>query len=302
MPKRIVTIGGGNGQSELLRYLKDYGHDITAVVTMMDSGGSSGRLRKERGVLPPGDLRRVLAALASEEQSVCNWEDRGDDGHAQGNMAIVNAIEEAGGLVEAVRQLNEECKVQGMVLPVTTELTDLVATYDDGQTEVRGEESIDVPQHDAALHISELSLDPPVSAPQEVVDALQRADCIVLTMGDLYTSVIPNLLVDGVTEAILASGAPVVYICNRVTKPGETHGYTTAKFAEELNRYLAPASLQYMLIDLLEGPVGGYEPVAYEEPAGDVKVVEADLADDGKPGYISGSKSASEINTLCESF
>ncbi|MFH1425899.1 MAG: gluconeogenesis factor YvcK family protein [Candidatus Kerfeldbacteria bacterium] len=301
--KRIVTIGGGNGQSELLTYLKEHDVEITAVVTMMDSGGSSGKLREMNGVLPPGDLRRCIAALAENTGAVCEWNERDREGHAKGNLEIVSEFEKVGAVTSAVRALSDRCGVKGTVLPVTEQLTHLVAEYDDGKTVVREEENIDVPKHDSSLHIDKLRLDPAVQTTDQVKQAFAAADCIVISMGDLYTSIIPNLLVEGVVDAIAESDAPVVYVCNRSTKRGETHDFTTSDFISELNRYLEPARLSVAIVDdgtvALPDDVQGIPTEVSNEA---VQIITVDLADEENPVCVSGKKAAQAIYDLCESL
>lgn len=308
MGKKIATIGGGNGQSSLLRHLKDYDHEISAVVTMMDSGGSSGRLREERGLLPPGDIRRCIASMAIADKDVDKrWNDRDENGDAIGNLEIAQKVEELGSYGRAVDFFCSELGVSNngkkiQVLPVTEQLTHLVAKLENGDV-VRGEHNIDVPQHDEAHHIVDIWCDPPVSATERVKQALRDADLVVFTMGDLYTSVLVNCLAEGVTEAIVAGGAKVVYLCDRSTKPGETHNYTVKDFYNEISRYIKPAKIDYIIMDpsepLLEG---GQQLVIYEDIDADVEIIKADIACEQKPHLVSGTKAAREIDKLCRSI
>lgn len=299
--KKIVTIGGGSGQPELLVGLREHDVELTAVVTMMDNGGSSGVLRKERGVLPPGDVRKCMVALAQDRHALGRtWNARDPQGHAAGNFVILDAVEKHGSWEAAIEALSAEHHLQGRVLPVTTQNANLVATLENGQA-VHGEEAIDVPAHDATLSIQELALDHPVQATPAVLEAITQANCIVLAMGDLYTSVIPNLLVTGVTDAIARSQAKVVYVCNRSSKSGETHGFSSKDYVDILNRYLAPAKLTHVIVD--NETVGHPDPAlqVHAEDMPGLEVISTDLADEDSPLYVSGKKAANAIQRLCTS-
>ncbi|MBI2410517.1 MAG: YvcK family protein [Candidatus Kerfeldbacteria bacterium] len=278
MRKRIVTIGGGTGQPELLRGLREYDVDLTAIVTTIDNGGSSGRLREKYGILPPGDIRRCLAALSARPELVSEWEHRFSDGpnagHTVGNLVLLEAFQKYGDVHEALQHIQERYQIRGNVLPVTLEQTNLIARLEDGSI-VRGETNIDIPKHDPSLRIESVWLDPAATTTPQVRQAIADADMVVLSMGDLFTSLIPNLLVAGVTQAIAQSKARVVYICNRSTKPGETDHFTPQDFYATVERYLAPAKLDEMIVD--------------------------DIANDNNPALVSGPKAAAVIMKLCNS-
>lgn len=300
MKKKIVTIGGGKGQAALLAGLVEYDVELTAVVSVMDSGGSSGVLREQEPMLPPGDLRRTLAALTSVELTTL-WNSRRTDGHAEGNIVIRDLLKRSATMTEALQWLGQEVGARGRVLPVTETLTTLVATLVDG-SEVRSETAIDIPSSFHRSPIRSLRLDPLVQTTPEVRDALLQADVIILTMGDLFTSLLPNLLVQGVADAIAESDAMVVGICNRTTKQGETDTYTTRDFHSVWTTYLAPATVDMVLVDASDTPVPeGHERVRYEPLPGVVNVIQAHLVDDAHPEYISGLKAARVIMDLCTS-
>lgn len=301
MGKRIVTIGGGKGQPELLKYLKKGGHDITAVVSMMDNGGSSGQLREERGVLPPGDARRCIIALAKDTHTLGKmWNARDRNGHAIGNLALVEKAAELGSMQAAIDYYVKEYKCFGSVLGVTEDSAHVVARLENGDV-VRGEDAIDVPKHDSSLHIESFWLEPQVRTTQAVRDALLHADLIVLTMGDLYSSVLVNLLVQGVSEAIAESNAQVLYVCNRSTKPGETHDFTIKDFYDEVKKYITPGALDFVVVDSgqVQVPDGtqavGLVPLNTEE----VVLVAAEISDPEHPQWVSGLKVAQIIQDLC---
>ena len=248
--KSVVVIGGGTGTHTVLRGLKKYRKkiDLTAVVTMADSGGSTGRLRDEFGQLPVGDVRMALAALASDidehdelvRELFLHRFDRGDglSGHNFGNLFLVALTDLLGSEEAAIRAASRVLRVQGTVVPVTTENVHLVAKYADGTT-VTGEHDIDEPGEERlATRITGLSVTPAASISPRAEDAILNADLIVLGPGDLYTSVLANCVVDGVADAIRHSGATVVYVCNLMTKAGQTLGMGAQEHVDEVAAYL----------------------------------------------------------------
>lgn len=233
---RIVAIGGGTGLSTLLRGLKRYTNNITAIVTVGDDGGSSGRLREEQGIIPPGDIRNCIAALADEEQLLTELfqyrfrNGQGLGGHSFGNLFLTALCQVTGDMVSAIKESSKVLNVRGRVLPSTLDLVSLVAEMKDGSI-VRGESLIP----ESGGQIARLSCDPaaPLALP-ESVEAIQQAELIVLGPGSLYTSVIPNLLIDALRTAIIQSPAPKVYVCNVMTQPGETDGYSVANHIQAI--------------------------------------------------------------------
>ncbi len=221
---QIVVIGGGTGLATMLRGLKRYSSNITAIVTVADNGGSSGRIREDLGILPPGDIRNTLIALAETEplmeklfQYRFTWGE-GLTGHSFGNLFIAAMTDITGDFEVAIREFSKVLAVTGRVIPSTLEAIQLSATYTDG-TKIVGESQI--PRMDR--EISRVCLIPDdASALSEAVDAIVQADIVVLGPGSLYTSVIPNLLVTQILEALLQTDALRVYVCNVMTQPGET--------------------------------------------------------------------------------
>ena len=227
--KRIVTIGGGTGTHTVLRGLKNYQKqvDLTAVVTMADSGGSTGRLRDEFGYLPVGDVRMALAALASDvdehEELVRELflhrfaKGEGLNGHNVGNLLLVALTDILGSEDAAIRTAGKLLRVQGRVLPVTYDQTDLIATYSDGKV-ITGEHHIDEPVPDRhEQHIVDIAVTPGVQVNPAVVEAITTADLVVLGPGDLYTSLLANVVVPGVETALRDTTARIVYVCNLMT-------------------------------------------------------------------------------------
>ncbi|HLD21925.1 MAG TPA: gluconeogenesis factor YvcK family protein [Patescibacteria group bacterium] len=307
MRKKIVTIGGGSGHCELLRGLRDLDIDLTAVVSTMDNGGPNGVLRDEYGVVPPSDLRKCLSALIPNNDSQANrwWSYRFSSGtldqYTVGNILLTALTKEYGSVHCALDRIRKLFHIQAHVLPVSEQFADLVAVLEDG-TKIVGETNIDIPQHNASLHIRSLSLSSPVEVTPQVREAIHAADLIVLSFGDLYTSVIANLCVTGVSQAIYESKAQVVYVCNRSTKKGETHNFTTNDFYRELNHYLAPAKVHTMIVDTGSIPVPSFAQAVAVAPIEDGQMMSINLADEKKPEKVSGKKAAKIIYSLCTSL
>jgi len=241
--QKIVVIGGGTGSYNVLRGLKKYDVDLTAVVSMMDSGGSTGRLRDEFGFLPPGDLRRCLVALSSDTGRLRElFEYRfnkglGLNGHSFGNLFLTVLRDLTGSDASAIREAAKILNVQGQVLPVTLTNCQLGAILENGQTIV-GEKNISVPKYDPHLRIRTLFIVPKARIFKDAEEAILNADKIVIGPGDLYTSILPNIVVTGVKSALQRSKAKKIYVCNIMTKAGETLGYKATDFIGELERYL----------------------------------------------------------------
>lgn len=227
---KIVAIGGGTGLSTLLRGIKQYSANITAIVTVADDGGSSGRLRREMGILPPGDIRNCIAALADEEKlltELFQYRFRAGDGlsgHSFGNLFLTAMSEITGDLERAITASSKVLAIRGKVLPATLADVRLWARLDDGRL-IEGESHIT----EAGGQIYEIGCTPsnPPALPA-AIKAIEEADYIIIGPGSLYTSVIPNLLVPEITKALAKSKVKRIYVCNIMTQPGETEGYTVA--------------------------------------------------------------------------
>lgn len=235
---KIVAIGGGTGLSTLLRGLKHYSANITAIVTVADDGGSSGRLRREIGVLPPGDIRNCIAALADEEKLLTElFQYRfqagdGLSGHSFGNLFLTAMTEIAGDLEKAIAASSQVLAVRGKVLPATLSDVSLWAELADGRL-IQGESNI-TKAKGQIRQIGCHPTDPP--ALPAAIRAIEEADYIIIGPGSLYTSVIPNLLVPRIREAIANAKVPRIYVCNIMTQPGETEGYTVAEHIRAIDR------------------------------------------------------------------
>ncbi|HEY8449861.1 MAG TPA: gluconeogenesis factor YvcK family protein [Bacillota bacterium] len=247
---RVVAIGGGTGLATLVRGLKQYTSNITAIVTVTDDGGSSGRLVGELGILPPGDIRNVLVALADMEplmERLLQHRFRAGSlqGHAFGNLLIGALTEILGDFEQAVRESSKVLAVRGRVLPSTNRPLRLVAELADGRR-LTGETNIVA----ARGRIRRLALDPPSAETlPEALNALAEADLIVIGPGSLYTSVLPNLLIPALAEGVRKSRALKVYVVNVMTQPGETDGFSAADHVRALLDHAGPGIVQYALVN-----------------------------------------------------
>ena len=236
---KIVAIGGGTGLSMLLRGIKKYTSNITAIVTVGDDGGSSGRLREEMGILPPGDIRNCIAALGDDEDLITKLFQyrfkmgEGLEGHSFGNLFLTALCAITGDMVRAVKESSNVLNIRGVVLPATLDDMKLGAEFEDGRI-VHGESNIP----EAGGQIKQLFTEPAnCKALPEAITAINEADLIILGPGSLYTSVIPNLLVNGIVEAIEKSKAKKIYVCNIMTQPGETTDYSVASHVNALIKH-----------------------------------------------------------------
>lgn len=243
---KVVCIGGGTGTFVALKGLKEHPVDLTAIVTMADSGGSNKRIRDEFGLLPTSDIRQCFVALSDENGGaglmrklfMYRFEKgQGIAGMTFGNLFMAALADILGSQAEAIRQTRKVLRIKGKVIPVSYTDTNLSARYEDGH--VVGEEHlIDEPEHDGMLTIEDVFLSPQAEATPEALDAIEHANLIVLGPGDLYTSLIPNLLVKGIPQAIAKTKATVVYVLNLMTKYGQTYQYTATDHMKALERYM----------------------------------------------------------------
>ena len=313
---RVVALGGGTGMSTLLEGLKDYTARVTAVVSVADDGGSSGRLRREFDMLPPGDIRKCLVALSDESpllgelmQYRFSKADAGAParhaapergpaernltegaelvGHSFGNLFLTVLWRLTGDFGEAVRQAGRILSIRGRVIPSTLDRVSLVATYRDGST-VTGQRQIS----ENAKPIDRVQLRPkPGPASRDILEAVEQADLIVIGPGSLYTSVLPNLLIEGVTEAIGRSAAAKVYVANIASQEGETRGFSLKDHIEAIRKHTRVSPFDLVLVNSsgLPPPVlkklregGGavvrYDPRDFEENGCELRFAEEDLA------------------------
>lgn len=294
---RVVAFGGGTGLPVLLRGLRDRVEDLTAVVTVADDGGSSGRLRQELGVAPPGDVRNCLVALAGRERlaEVFNYrfEAPGDlNDHSVGNIIIAALADMAGGFCEGVEQAGSFLRIKGRVYPAATESLTLVVRHTDGSVS-RGE----TVAREVGRGVSAVSVEPAGAvAPKGVVSAIEGTNVVVLSAGSLFTSTIPALLGGGVREALAAFAGPVVYVANVMTQPGETDEFSLSDHLRAIADHAGP-----ILTDVLVHSGGlpeklvaryaaeGAEPVRFDREAVEtlgVRVREAPVLSEDTGGGV----------------
>lgn len=250
---KIAAIGGGTGLSTMLKGLKLHTDKITAIVSVADDGGSSGVLREDRGMLPPGDIRNCIAALTDLDPlygDLLNYRfsDGVFAGHTLGNMmlAAINDMSENFG--EAVSKLCRLIGISGKVVPVSNESLTLGARLCDGSV-IYGESNIGE-RTNTDISIDRVFITPDDAKPVDsALRAIDEADIIVLGPGSLYTSVIPNLLINGITEAIMKSSAKKVYVCNIMTQPGETDGYTAVDHLNAIEKHSAKGIVDYIVVN-----------------------------------------------------
>ena len=256
---RIVAIGGGHGLATLLRGVKAYSHNITAVVTVADDGGSSGRLRREIGIPPPGDIRNCLAALSTDEAFLTQLfryrfpsDSPGLEGHSFGNLFIAALAEITGSFEQAVAESGSVLAVRGRVLPSTLRDVRLVADVllPHSINEVRVEGESQIPQTNGKVR--RVWLEPSnVSAFPQAIQAILKADLIVIGPGSLYTSILPNLLVPDMAEAVRSSRAIKIFVCNVATEPGETDNYTCGDHLRALEEHIGSDLFDVAIINRL---------------------------------------------------
>lgn len=253
---KVVTIGGGTGLSVLLSGLKEYTSNLTAIVTVADDGGSSGRLRQEFDILPPGDIRNCLVALADAPALMRDlFQFRFDtnselSGHSFGNLFITVMTRLTGDFEKAIKETSKVLALKGQVIPSTLNNVVLVAHHEDG-TITEGEDNI--PKAHRPIKRVMLKPEEPLATP-EAIKAIEEAEVIVFGPGSLYTSILPNLLIKEIKDAVVASEAVKVYVCNVMTQPGETDGFRVSDHIKTLVNHSHPRILDYCIINTAEMP------------------------------------------------
>lgn len=282
--KKIVVVGGGTGIFAVLSSLKNYFDDVSAIVTMADDGGSTGILREEFGILPPGDVRRVIVALSHSDNKILSElfnyrfeEGRGLSGHSFGNLMIAALERITGSFNKAVKEACKIFALKGRVIPVTLENTRLYAELENGHL-IKGESNIDIPKHNGHLKIRRVWSEPAVKINPEAKKEIISADLIIIGPGDLYTSLIPNLLVGGLKETLKQAKAKVLYFINLMTKYGETDGFRASDFLRVLESYLGEGVLDYIVVNNKKPAPARLRPYASER----ARLVENDLKNLGK--------------------
>jgi len=257
--QKIVVIGGGSGNFMVLSGLVKHPVDLTAIVTMSDDGGSTGVLRDELGVLPPGDVRQCLVALSQDStilRDLFNYRfsDGGLEGHSFGNI-FISALEKiTGGFDRAVVEASRILRIKGYVLPVTLKSTRLVIDLKSGE-QIIGEKNIEK-YRDGFNNVKKIYLRPAPELNPKILKAIREADKIVISPGDLYTSLVPNFLVKGLSGAIAKSKSKVIYVVNLMTELGQTDNFSSADYISELERYIGKGIIKYAIFNK-ESPKSG---------------------------------------------
>lgn len=267
---KVAVIGGGTGVGTVLSELKKIA-DVTAIVSTMDSGGSSGRLRDEHGVLPPGDILKCITELLPDDPNSVKWRDllnyrfrkgQGLTGHSLGNLLLTAAYDWEGGTSYGVESVAKLLNIQGRVLPVTLNDVDLIAKLSDG-SDVISETKIDLRKEGLDRHIEYIYLSRRAQIYPPAYEAIVQADKVVIGPGSLFTSILPNFLVEGLPEALHATKATKIFVCNLVTDPAETNGYRASDFLSKVIEYCVEDDKpDYAIIN--DGPISEVAQRMYE--------------------------------------
>ncbi len=312
---KVVTIGGGTGSFTLLQSLKHYFHDLTAIVTMADDGGSTGVLRDELGVLPPGDIRQCLVALSDDDTSKTlrdlfnfRFQDGSLAGHSFGNLFLSAMEKMTNDFDRAVELAGDVLKIQGHIVPITHDKVRLAIQW--GDDVVRGEGNIDVMDFGERQSARpKLFLEPAARINPAAASAIEGADLIVVSPGDIYTSLGALLVVDGVKDAFESSHAHVVYICNLAENPRQTKGWTVTDLADELERLAGTKFIDVVLYNNAQPETGVLKrylkdrenPVMFDEQKAShahYKLVGADVIGAHAPNVTKGDKLATHRSYL----
>jgi uncharacterized cofD-like protein len=310
MKKKIVTIGGGTGSYTVLSGLKKYDLDITAVVSMADDGGSTGRLRDELGVLPPGDIRQCLVALSKETQALRDlfnyrFEAGQLKGHSLGNIFLSASEKMTGSFSSGLRMVEKVLNIKGRVLPVTNDNTNLYIKLKNGEI-LKSQNEINHNNKIQKIGIKNIYLEPQAKPNREAIKKIKEADIIIIGPGNHYCSVIPNLIVEGIPEAIYKSQAKVIYICNLVNKKGHTENFQLTDYVNQINSFFPAPRIDKVLFNTQKPAEEiknkyefyGEDLVKFKSKANlDYQVREADILSNIKPNY-SQADSISELRSF----
>lgn len=276
--KKIVIFGGGSGLSQMLKGLKLFPIDITAVVSVSDNGGSTLRLRKDFNIPAVGDISKVLIAMSNTDKDIINLmnyrfkQSKSLGNHSIKNLLLTALLEQKGDFAHAIPVLAKLLDVEGRILPITEDNAELMGITEDNK-KIYGETSITKTKK----KIIKIAYDHEVKANPEVLDAIKEADLIIFSSGSLLTSIIPNIIIDDIVKAIKKSKAPKLYICNLVTQPGETDEYKVSDHIAELEKYLGKGTINIVLANNVEIPPELVEKYATEEQKDPVKLDEETL-------------------------
>jgi uncharacterized cofD-like protein len=308
--KKIVTIGGGTGSYTVLSGLKKYNLDITAVVSMADDGGSTGRLRDELGVLPPGDVRQCLVALSKETQALRDlfnyrFETGQLKGHSLGNIFLSASEKMTGNFSSGLKMVEKVLNIKGKVLPITKDNVNLCIKLKNGEV-LKSENVINHYRNIQKIGIKSIYLEPKAKSNREVIKKIKEADIIVIGPGNHYCSIIPNLIVEGIPEAIQKSKATVIYVCNLVNKKGHTENFHLNDYVEQINSFFEKSRIDKVLFNTKQPArkikdkyeFYGEDLVKFKDKNNlNYEVVEADILSDIKPQY-SKADSISKIRSF----
>lgn len=304
---KVVAIGGGSGLSTLLRGLKHFPVSLSGIVTMTDNGKSSGRLSREMGVLPPGDVRKCLAALSNDEQLLTKLfeyrfdKGRGLSGHSLGNLLLIALADITGDFESAVRASSKILAIKGEVIPSTLEHVSLIGELNNGQRAL-GEVDTAIQGH--RFGIKKVSIVPEdVHAHPTAIHFIKNADVIVVGPGSFYTSLVPNFLIKDLRKAFEESPARKIYVCNASTERGETEGYSVEDHIIKLRQYVNGTRFDAALVnskivesDGQEGKLGTIRNITTNKTEiADIPIVLADLIDENAPLYHDARKLANAI-------
>ncbi|MCI9281487.1 MAG: YvcK family protein [Bacilli bacterium] len=276
--KKIVIFGGGSGLSQMLKGLKLFPIDITAVVSVSDNGGSTLRLRKDFNIPAVGDISKVLIAMSNTDKDIINLmnyrfkQSKSLGNHSIKNLLLTALLEQKGDFAHAIPVLAKLLDVEGRILPITEDNAELMGITEDNK-KIYGETSITKTKK----KIVKIAYDHEVKANPEVLNAIKEADLIIFSSGSLLTSIIPNIIIDDIVKAIKNSKASKLYICNLVTQPGETDEYKVSDHIDELENYLGKGTINIVLANNVEIPPELVEKYATEEQKDPVKLDEETL-------------------------
>lgn len=311
MNKNVVVIGGGTGLSVVLQGLKSLPINLKAIVTVTDNGASSGKLRRDYGILPPGDIRKCLTALADNEELLTQLfeyrfqKGRGLSGHSFGNLFLLALADITGSFEKAILESSHILAIKGEVIPSTFKNVHLVAELKNGQTAL-GEEEIPILGHRHPIK-RVFCIPSRVKANPKAVDAIKKADLILIGPGSLYTSVIPNLLIKEITQAIISNKkAKRIYICNTSTERGETEGYSVEDHIDALLRHSHPSLITHCLVNKKivsknkhEGRIGSISNITTSRSSyRGCKIIKEDLIDEKQPLFHSPVQLMSKIQKI----
>lgn len=299
--KSIVAIGGGTGLATLLRGLKEHPYKITAIVTMTDDGASTGRLRREAGMLPPGDIRKCIAALAKNESDLLrlfNYRFKrgfGISGHSMGNLFLTALAEETGSFEAAVEKTSDILNIKGRVLPATLQDVHLGAEFEDG-SKIMGE--VRITQYGYKMRIKNLFLNKEAPSNPRAVEAIEKAGTILVGPGSLFTSVLPNFLHREIKEKFRKSKALKVYIANVSTERGETDDFKLSDHISEVEKHVGQVDAVLVNVGRFESGLGNTHVSPVEVDLRSDKMVLADMKNPFNPLYHDHKKLAREIKRL----